>query len=61
MDLVKLSSKSIVFKEIPFVRKPILLVILQAYFSEKAVQNKARAYLLYIFCQNVLALIHNNT
>lgn len=41
MDLVKLSSKSSVFKEIPFVRKPILLVILQAYFSEKAVQKNA--------------------
>lgn len=61
MDLVKLSSKSSVFKEIPFVRKPILLVILQAYFSEKAVQKNARAYLLHIFCQNFLALIHNNT
>lgn len=52
MDLVKISSKSSVFKETPFVRKPILLVILQAYFSEKAVQKIARAYLLYILCLN---------
>lgn len=60
MDLVISSSKSSVFKETPFVRKPILLVILQAYFSEKAVQKHQSIFTVYLCLSNseFLALIY---
>ncbi len=51
-DLVISSSKSSVFKETPFVRKPILLVILQAYFSEKAVQKRQSIFTVYLCLSN---------